>query len=116
MARELELRGWDYPKHLAGRVYGLVVHGDVAGIDGTRRALSDWLDWMGLLDAGFGARLERYIGYYGPYASSHEALDADTAVQQEVRQAARAVAAAIGLMRDGLLRHGDEQLQRPRPK
>jgi multimeric flavodoxin WrbA len=51
-AKELELAGWDYPQRLAGRVYGLVVHGDVAGLDGSRRALSDWLDWMGLQDAG----------------------------------------------------------------
>lgn len=116
LARDLELKGWDYPKHLAGRVYGLVVHGDVAGIDGTRRALSDWLDWMGLLDAGFSARLERYIGYYQPYATSHDALDADHAVQAEVRLAAQAVARAVGLTRDGLLRRGDEALARPRPK
>ena len=27
-AKALELGGWDYPKHLAGRAYGLVVHGD----------------------------------------------------------------------------------------
>ncbi len=32
--------------------YGVVVHGDVAGIEGARRALCDWLDWMGLIDAG----------------------------------------------------------------
>jgi len=25
-AKALELRGWDYPKHLDKRVYGLVVH------------------------------------------------------------------------------------------
>src|SRR4029078_3824489 len=50
-AKALELQGWPYPKHLAGRVYGLVVHGDVAGIEGNRRALSDWLDCMGLIDA-----------------------------------------------------------------
>jgi hypothetical protein len=29
-----------------------VVHGDVAGIEGSRRALCDWLDWMGLIDSG----------------------------------------------------------------
>jgi hypothetical protein len=29
-AKALELAGWPYPKHLAGRVYGVVVHGDVA--------------------------------------------------------------------------------------
>ena len=76
-AKALELQGWDYPKHLDKRVYGLVVHGDVAGIEGSRRALSDWLDWMGLIDAGDQARLDRFIGYYEPYATSHEALDRD---------------------------------------
>ena len=116
LARELELKGWSYPKHLAGRVYGLVVHGDVAGIDGVRRALSDWLDWMGLLDAGFGARLDRYIGYYQPYATSHDALDADADVQDEVKRAARALAIGVGLMRDGRMRRGDEGLPRPRTK
>jgi len=69
-AKELELAGWPYPKHLAGRAYGLVVHGDVAGIEGVRRALTDWLDWMGLIEAGKQARLDRYIGYYKPYATS----------------------------------------------
>ena len=87
-AKALELKGWDYPKHLAGRVYGLVVHGDVAGIEGSRRALSDWLDWMGLIDAGSQARLDRFIGYYEPYATSHDALDRDEAVQEETRNVA----------------------------
>jgi multimeric flavodoxin WrbA len=31
-AKALEMAGWDYPKHLAGRAYGLIVHGDVAGV------------------------------------------------------------------------------------
>ena len=71
-AKKVELAGWDYPKHIAGRAYGLVVHGDVAGIEGSRRVLSDWLDWMGLIDAGAQARLDRFIGYYEPYATSHD--------------------------------------------
>ena len=116
LARALELKGWSYPKHLAGRVYGVVVHGDVAGIEGTRRALCDWLDWMGLLDAGFGARLDRYIGYYGPYATSHDALDKDTDVQEEVKRASRAVALSVGQMRAGRMKHGDEGLAKPRTK
>jgi multimeric flavodoxin WrbA len=115
-AKALELQGWPYPQHLEGRVYGVVVHGDVAGIDGTRRALTDWLDWMGLIDAGFSAKLERYIGYYEPYATSHEALDRDTAVQEEVRNSARAVATAIGEMRAGRLQRPDRRLRRPRMK
>jgi multimeric flavodoxin WrbA len=115
-AKALELKGWDYPKHLAGRSYGVVVHGDVAGIEGVRRALCDWLDWMGLIDAGPKARLDRFIGYYEPYASSHEALDADSDVQEEVRNVARAVARAVGELRVGRLSTPDGELDTPRPK
>ena len=115
-AKEVELAGWSYPKHLAGRVYGLVVHGDVAGIEGSRRALSDWLDWMGLVDAGDQARLDRFIGYYEPYATSHQALDKDTEVQEEVRNVARAVARAVGALRAGQLQPPDAALESPRPK
>ncbi|MEP6656377.1 MAG: flavodoxin family protein, partial [Betaproteobacteria bacterium] len=115
-AKALELKGWPYPKHLAGRTYGLVVHGDVAGIEGVRRALSDWLDWMGLIDAGAHARLDRFIGYYEPYATSHDVLDADTAVQEEVRNVARAVAEAVGELRAGRLSHPDADLRSPRTK
>ena len=115
-AKELEMAGWDYPKHLAGRVYGVVVHGDVAGIEGSRRALSDWLDWMGLIDAGSQARLDRYIGYYEPYATSHEALDKDVAVQKEVQNVARAVVKAVAELRSGRLQSSQAVLTPPRPK
>ena len=115
-AKALELKGWDYPKHLAGRVYGLVVHGDVAGIEGSRRGLSDWLDWMGLIDAGSQARLDRYVGYYAPYATSHDVLDADTPMQAEVRNVASAVANAVKALRAGTLSQPGKNLSRPRPK
>ena len=115
-AKALELAGWAYPQHLAGRAYGLVVHGDVAGIEGSRRSLSDWLDWMGFIDAGAAARLDRYIGYYEPYASSHEALDRDEAVQEETRNVARAVAKAVHELRAGRLQAVQPTLTRPRPK
>jgi multimeric flavodoxin WrbA len=115
-AKHMELAGWDYPKHLAGRAYGLVVHGDVAGIEGVRRGLSDWLDWMGLIDAGVQARLDRFVGYYEPYATSHETLDADAAMQGEVRNVARAVANAVVELRAGRLSMPDGNLKRPRPK
>ncbi|RZI70815.1 MAG: NADPH-dependent FMN reductase, partial [Rubrivivax sp.] len=102
--------------HLEGRAYGLVVHGDVAGIEGSRRSLSDWLDWMGFIDAGDQARLDRYIGYYEPYATSHDTLDADVAVQQETRNVALAVAHAVAELRSGRLQAVQPQLKRPRPK
>jgi multimeric flavodoxin WrbA len=115
-AKALELAGWDYPQHLKGRTYGVVVHGDVGGWEDTRRHLCDWLDWMGLIDAGARARLDRTIGYYEPYATSHEALDRDLDVQEETRNAARALVEAIALLRDGRLVAPGMALARPRPK
>jgi hypothetical protein len=73
----------------------------MAGIEGVRRALSDWLDWMGMIDAGTQSRLDRYIGYYKPYATSHDELDQDQDVQEEVRNVARAVAVAVRELRAG---------------
>lgn len=115
-AKALELAGWDYPQHLAGRVYGLVVHGDVGGVEVSRRNLADWLDWMGLIDAGNRARLDRYVGYYEPYATSHEALDRDTGMQEETRNVARSVAAAVAELREGRLSAPDKAFEPPRRK
>ena len=115
-AKDLEMKGWDYPQHLAGRAYGVMVHGDVAGIEGARRSLTDWLDWMGLVDAGQPARLDRFVGYYEPYATSHEALDRDLPVQQEARNVALAVAHAVKELRTGTLAAVQPQVRRPRPK
>jgi multimeric flavodoxin WrbA len=115
-AKALELRGWDYPKHLDNRVYGLVVHGDVGGVEPSRRARSDRLEWMGLIDAGDQARLDRYIGYYEPYATSHESLDADEAVQEETRNVARAVARYTQALRSNGLPVETIKLPRPRLK
>ncbi|MES2717051.1 MAG: flavodoxin family protein [Pseudomonadota bacterium] len=115
-AKAIEQRGWDYPKHLAGRAYGVVVHGDVAGVEVHRRNLTDWLDWMGLIDAGAAAKLDRYIGYYAPYHSSHAALDQDKAVQQETRNVARAVVRAVQQLRAGQLSQPDKHIKWPRTK
>ena len=115
-AKKLEMTGWDYPQHLAGRAYGVIVHGDVAGIEGSRRSLSDWLDWMGFIDAGAQARLDRYIGYFEPYATSHDVLDKDIAVQAETRNVAHAVAKAVIELRAGRLQAVRAKLPRPRPK
>jgi multimeric flavodoxin WrbA len=115
-AKALELAGWPFPKHLAGRVYGIVVHGDVAGTENLRRQLSDWLDWMGLISAGPQSRLDRLIGYYEPYATSHAALDKDLALQEEVRNVARALANGVAERRAGRLVPPDAELKAPRPK
>jgi multimeric flavodoxin WrbA len=115
-AKRIEQKGWDYPKHIAGRAFGLVVHGDVAGVEAHRRNLVDWLEWMGMIDAGASAKLDRYIGYFESYAKSHDALDKDHAVQEEVRNVARAVVQAVKELRAGRLSRPDKQIEAPRPK
>ncbi len=102
-AKRLELQGWDYPRHLKDRLFSVVAHGDVEGANGVRRAISDWLRFMELRPAGTLAELDRYIGYWEPYATSHDALDKDDAVQEEVRNAARTLLAAVAAWRSGHL-------------
>ncbi len=102
-AKALELAGWSYPRHLAGRVFAVVVHGDTVGAETLRRSLTDWLSDMHLVPAVAQGGLDRYIGYYGPYATSHDALDEDAALQQEVRTTAKALVEAVGLARAGRL-------------
>ena len=92
------------------------MHGDVSGIEAVRRALSGWLDWMGLASAGDKAHLDRFIGYYEPYATSHEALDRDHEVQEEMRNAARTLAEAVADLRAGRTPAPGADLKRPRPK
>jgi multimeric flavodoxin WrbA len=115
-AKQIERDGWDYPKHLAGRAFGLLVHGDVAGIEGVRRSLSDWLEWMGLVNSGSFGQLDRFIGYYESYADSHATLDKDPAVQEETRNVARAVATAVREVRAGRVAVVSQPLKDPRPK
>lgn len=116
LAKALELEGWNYPRHLAGRVFSVIVHGDVAGAESVRRSLADWLSDMDLKPAGALAEMDRYIGYWKPYALSHEELDADEAIQEEVRNAARTLAAAVSANRAGGLRPDGNNLERPRDK
>jgi multimeric flavodoxin WrbA len=116
LAKAMELAGWSYPRHLAGRAFGVVVHGDTAGTENLRRALTDWLQDMGLVQASYGAVLDRYIGYYEEYATSHAALDRDEAVQDEVRNVARCVVNAVTLMREGRFVQPDEAVPELRPK
>jgi multimeric flavodoxin WrbA len=115
LAKQLELAGWDYPRHLAGRAFSVVVHGDAAGGEGMRRMLVDWLSDMHLVSAGHGAEIDRFVGYYEPYADSHDAFDEDKALHQEVRNAALALAVKIKQIRSGE-READAGLKDPRPK
>ena len=116
LAKELELAGWPYPRHLAGRVFSVVVHGDAAGVGAVRNGLTNWLTDMGLIEAGHASQLGTYIGYMAPYATSHDALDKDSAVQEETRNAARALVRAVNQIRRGELKQPDSGLREPRPK
>ena len=115
-AKALEMQGWPYPKHLDGRVFAVVVHGDVEGAENVRRSLSDWLRFMDLAPAGVNAELDRYIGYWEPYATGHEALDKDRAMQEEVTNAALTLAEAAHASHAGKLLQAGRDLKAPRQK
>jgi len=115
-AKELELQGWPYPKHLDGRVFSVIVPGDVEGAEHVRRSLADWLRFMDLVPAGVNAELDRYIGYWQPYATSHEAYDADKALQGEIENAAKTLAEAAHANHAGKLLQAGRRLKPPRQK
>ena len=94
----------------------MIVHGDTEGTDTLRRQLCDWLKDMDLVEASSAATINRYIGYYEPYATSHDALDEDEAIQEEVRNAARALVNTVELIRAGEFERPDAGLKSPRPK
>ena len=114
-AKALELAGWDYPQHLTGRAFSVVVHGDAEGTRGVRHILSDWLRGMGLVDAGALSQVDRYVGYYEPYATSHCALDGEPALFQETRNAALSVLERVRQLRAGQHEAG-AGLEPPRQK
>jgi hypothetical protein len=71
---------------------------------------------MGLVPAGHLSEFGTYIGYLAPYATSHDELDRDVAVQEDVRNAARALVQAVHQLRRGELRPPDAGLRPARPK
>jgi multimeric flavodoxin WrbA len=115
-AKALELKGWPYPRHLAGRHFGIVAHGDSVGAETLRRSLVDWLTDMSLISAGRTAEADGYLGYMEPYATSHRALDEDAAFQQEAVNVARALGNAVMLSRAGKFENPANGLVAPDPK
>jgi len=115
-AKQGELDGWDYPRHLAGRLFSVVVHGDVEGAENVRRTLSDWMRFMKMMPAGPRAELDRYIGYWKPYATNHEELDRDLEIVDEVRNAVRSLADGVVSQRAGRLHIPGAHLPEARSK
>lgn len=115
-AKELELKGWPYPRHLAGRAFSVAVHGDAAGVENLRRILCDWLQDIGMIGCGHKSQFGAYVGYLEPYATSHKDLDEDTDFQEDVKNSARALIEGIRLLRRGELKQPDAFLTESRPK
>ena len=116
LAKQIELEGWPYEQHLKGRLFSVVVHGDVEGAENVRRSLADWLRCIGLRSAGASGEIDRYIGYWKPYATSHAELDQDNAVQEEVRNVARTLLEAVLAQRIGTMTTAGAALEPPRQK
>jgi hypothetical protein len=70
---------------------------------------------MSLEPAGGAASVDRYIGYFQPYATSHDALDRDAAVFVETRNAMRVLIERVAQLRSGVPPTG-AGLEQPRPK
>ncbi len=66
--------------------------------------------------AGNAAELDRYVGYWKPYATSHDDLDTDTAIQDEVRIVAQTLIAAVAAQRSGQLADAKPTITPPRQK
>jgi hypothetical protein len=98
------------------RTYGLVVHGDLPRSLQVRRALCDWLDWMGLLDACEQARLDHFLGLGEPAPVSGMPPEGEAALEDETRAAARALVHAITELQAGRLASGSALLARAWPR
>ena len=114
-AKALELAGWPYPRHLAGRAFAVVAHGDSQGHEGVREELTGWLTSIGMIQAGASASVDTLIGYWEPYATSHDKLDAQPETFAQVENAAKSLANMVHAIRAGW-RAPDAGLHNPRQK
>ena len=78
--------------------------------------LVDWLTDIGMVQAGPAAALDTWIGWYRPYATSHDDLDADAALFTQVDHAALSLAAMVAQLRSGSYRAPNAGLHNPREK
>ncbi|MDP3231921.1 MAG: NAD(P)H-dependent oxidoreductase [Myxococcales bacterium] len=113
LAKAVELAGWSFPKHLAGRAFAVVTHGDAAGPENLRRMLVDWLTDLGMVQAGPLAALDTWIGWNQPYATSHDALDEAQPLFEQVAQAALSLSALVTQLRSGTSQAPNAGLRSP---
>ena len=99
-----------------GRAFSVVVHADAAGAENLRRILVDWMTDLEMIPAGPVAGIDRFLGYYEPYATSHDDLDKDVALQQEVRNTALELVETVRQIRTGQYQRPDAGLVEPRKK
>jgi hypothetical protein len=71
---------------------------------------------MELIPAPRIAQIDTWIGWYEPYATSHDALDQDKDLFTEVGNAARALSNLVAQIRAGVYRPADAGLEDPREK
>jgi multimeric flavodoxin WrbA len=116
LAKQVELAGWHYPKHLAGRAFAVVAHGDAAGPENLRRSLVDWLTDIGMVQAGPLAAVDTWIGWYEPYATSHDDLDRSPETFVEVEQAALSLTRLVAQLRAGTFEPPNLGLHGPKQK
>jgi len=115
-AKALELAGWPYPRHLAGRAFAVLAHGDSQGHEGVRESLGEWLTSIGMVQAGASASVDTLIGYWEPYATSHDKLDAQPETFVQVDHAAKSLVNMVRDMRSGAWQAPDAGLRNPRQK
>jgi hypothetical protein len=78
--------------------------------------MRDWLTDLDLIPAGPSPGIARYLGYYGDYATSHDDLDRDRALQAEVRNATKSLVETVRQIRTGRYVRPDRDLEAPREK
>ena len=107
-AKEIELKGWHYPRHLAGRVFSVVVHGDAAGAEAVQDALTALAQRHGPDRSRTPVADRRATSAtWSPTPPATTRSTSDVAFQEETRNAARALVEAVKLMRRGELKQPD---------
>ena len=71
---------------------------------------------MDLVPAGVPAELDRYIGYWEPYATSHEALDEDRRSRTKSAMPPGTLFEAVQARKAGKLISSGDDLDQPRQK